>query len=149
MMPNLRLLVVDDDFQRYDTPLALEKAIAQLSQEGTTWSCKLSAQHQVPSRLEEERYDAVLIDNDFGKGIGTLAEILVHGIPVGYITAYDLDGLKRQYDHVEEARQIAPDLFADLNVTLIQKRGNNVGKDLTMQALEQQIYSFLKDKATE
>ena len=137
-----KLLVVDDDFGEYDTPEALTIAIGRLKSEALNWSYEVCKQSQAMEKWTSQRFNAVLIDNDFGDGVPTLSEAIKTKIPIGYVSAYDLEGLSLQSQYVPEARGIEFRVF--LEVTLIQKGGHNIAKDVTKEMLEDRIYHFLK-----
>lgn len=149
MARDLKLLVVDEDFDKYDTEPAIHDAFERLEKEQINWSYNLCCQQRDALQRSKASYDALLIDNDFGRGIITLAEMLPLEKPTAYITAYDLSGLMMQHsDLIKRAGRgaalVNPEEFRSLGVTLIRKKGKHVGKNVTQQDMNEQIYEFLK-----
>ena len=94
-------MVVDNDIDKYETIQALEIAIKCLENSGISWEYVTFIQEN--ARNSNEKYDAIIIDNDFGEGMITLSQKIKTGIPIGYITAYDLEGLRLQYEKIPKA----------------------------------------------
>jgi hypothetical protein len=143
-MVELKLLVVDDDLHSYPTPIALDGAIERLKGESVVWAYDSCRQAEATQILKEAGYRAVMIDNDFGDGVSTLAEVLKMNLPIAYISAYDMDGLRLQFRLIPEARLLSTSTFESGCLTLIRKPGRNVGRDVSLQSLERGIYDFLK-----
>ena len=137
------LLIIDDDFAKYDTPDALDCALEKLKKENINWSHHVCNQSNAVDLLTNARFDAILLDNDFGEGIRTLSQILAKKIPIGYISAYDLGGLIMQYNNI--TRDVEPTDFEKIGITLIQKPGKNISRDIPIGSLRQEIYLFLKE----
>lgn len=138
-MANIKtLLFVDNDAAEYDTPLALSRAIQRI---GTvSWVTKALRQREAQEVLRYELPNLAIIDNDFGLGVWALGHAVENGIPVGYISAYNREGLKQQ----PEAMRRGIEIFEHHLVTLIQKRGKTISRDLTAEGLEESLYSFLQ-----
>lgn len=108
-------------------------------------------------RFIKEIYDAVIIDNDFVEGMVTLSKML--NVPdkkcnIAYISAYDLSGLSKQYERkifeskrLGKVKTINPLDLDSLGVRLIQKRGKNISKEVSLKDLEDRLYDFLVKSA--
>ncbi|OIO66073.1 hypothetical protein COY28_03395 [Candidatus Woesearchaeota archaeon CG_4_10_14_0_2_um_filter_57_5] len=131
-MPNWYLLVVDEDLYRYDTPVALQGALRQRPD----WRMCHETDHR--KVLDYSGIDAVLVDNDFGAGRESAQQLLDQGLDVGYVTAYDRNGLALQ-----EQRRHGPWPFDHPNLTLLAKPGKNVNAQRTTTDLEAQMVAFL------
>lgn len=144
-----RLLVIDDDFHAYDTPRALNLAIDDLRQQGQRWAFYVNLQARAKEAIEKGQYHGLIIDNDFGDGMVTLAGLVDGvglGIPIGYVTAYDIEGLDMQNRHTLQRKSlpyIDPVHFQRLGVTHIRKRGNNVYPELSVEDLRKSLFDFL------
>jgi len=94
-----KLLVIDNDFHAYSTPNSLNLAIDLLRNEGKRWAYYLHLQTDGVKALEQNGYNAVLIDNDFGEGMNSLDKIIqtfVSRVPIAYISAYTPEALRIQ-----------------------------------------------------
>jgi len=145
-----KLLVIDNDFHCYDTPVALNQAIDELREEGKRWAFYLHDQQKGVQIFESGLYHALLIDNDFGKGMATLVQLINGsgiGIPVAYVSAYDTSGLLMQNAQLLQSSGslcITPLEFDSLGVMHIRKRGNNISKELRIEDLRKGLAEFLR-----
>ena len=163
-MPDIKkLLVIDDDFHSYDTPIALNRAIDDLRQAGSRWTFYLHDQQRGVEAFKENHYNAVLIDNDIEVGLRTLNMILPISIPIAYVSAFTFEQLCRKYwqQRSIECLQINPEKFKELGIRFMRKRdimnciqirGNKrtvthelIDEDgVTLDTLQKDIYDFLK-----
>lgn len=144
-----RLLVIDDDFHAYDLPSALNQAMDELRRDGKRWTFYVHSQEKCPDVLERGHYHALLIDNDFGEGMVTLAGLVNGhgiGIPIAYITSQDIDGLLVQNsDLTRRARPtISPYEFKKYGVSHIRKKGKKFANEVTLEDLRIDLAEFLK-----
>jgi hypothetical protein len=145
-----RLLVIDNDFHCYDTPVALNQAIDELREEGKRWAFYLHSQERGVEAFEDHYYHAILIDNDFGKGMTTLVQIMNGsgiGVPVAYVSAHDTSGLLMQNTQLLQKHGkpcIDPLEFENLGVSYIRKRGNHTSKELGVEDLRKSLADFLR-----
>jgi len=124
-MPDIKkLLVIDDDFHSYDTPIALNRAIDDLRQAGSRWTFYLHDQQRGVEAFKENHYNAVLIDNDIEVGLRTLNMILPISIPIAYVSAFTFEQLCRKYwqQRSIECLQINPEKFKELGIRFMRKR---------------------------
>jgi hypothetical protein len=141
-MDPINILVIDDDFEEYDTKSSLEAAIERLAQEGIECTYKNITQEQASSE-PKSGFLVYIVDNDFGDGMKTLSELVMLPGIKAYISAYDLVNLRLQYER-QGKEGIDPFDFDAIGITLLQKRGKNVAKDVTQESLTEQLYNFLK-----
>ncbi len=176
MHASLNLLLVDDDFEKYETHIAIGLVIRRLREEHLNMYYTLCQQKDTLDAVTNEHVDALLIDNDFGEGIKTLKKLqpylaergnpTSHKLPVAYVSAYDMAGLMNQHSRLSDPNSpsraprtlsasflpeqsiedelVHPSRFHELGITLIQKRGNNVAKDLPLPKLAEDIYQFVR-----
>ena len=125
-----KLLVIDNDFESYDTPNALNSAIEKLKKKKINWSYNIGRQGFYLSALKKDEYDALIVDNDFGEGLETafLIRRKYKKIPILYISVYDMEGLRMEYDYLAERKMIGdrpilglvnPDIFKSVGVTYL------------------------------
>jgi hypothetical protein len=104
--------------------------------------------------FESNHYHAVLIDNDFGEGIITLAKLVNDfgaGVPIAYVSAYDIPGLIMQNEQLLQRSEepfIHPRDFARLGITHVRKRGNNISKELCVEDLRKGLAEFLRSASS-
>jgi len=144
-----KLLVIDNDFHACDTPLAINLAIDELRQEELRWAFYLQSQARGKEAIERGSYNALLIDNDSGEGMATLAGLVNGhgiGIPIGYVTAYDVRELVFQNIRLEQEGKpfVYVDDFQRFGVVHIRKSGNNVSKKLRLESLGKGLVNFLR-----
>src|SRR3989344_5630409 len=127
MSIELRLLAIDNDFQEYITPLALQLASERLKAEGIIWSSTNCRQSHVREFLSKGFYHALLLDNDFGEGTKTLIYVKNgRQIPLVYVSAYDLIGLKEQHSEIGGAPVVDNNLNPVDGITIVRKPGHFV-----------------------
>ncbi len=140
MEAKLKLLVIDNDHTEYDT-LESARAAAARFEYPILWEVVLCSQDLALAQITEATYNAVLIDNDFGKGLQTFQAIKGYDIPTAYVSAYDSIGLMRQPEYKA--------LFGDhhpisVGLLLLQKKGKNYPSTATKETLAARIHDFLE-----
>jgi|APSaa5957512622_1039677.scaffolds.fasta_scaffold28018_3 hypothetical protein len=152
-MKELNLLVADNDYHSYDLPRAIGLTRDQLRDSEIELVHTVCDQRETISHLDHRKYDALLIDNDFGEGAQTLYRVRViysegrEDLPIAYVSAYNKEGLIRQHHRIipgiSTTSLVHPEEFERRNITLIQKKGRNVGKDVQLTNLAKNLHDFL------
>lgn len=148
-MKESRLLFVDEDADDYGLRSALDSSIERLNQEGFNWAYELCRQHSQAVQYPKDKFDALLIDNDFGQGLVTLTRLKPLEKPVAYVSAYDMNGLIMYHDLYMRRIDICvnPQKFDKLGIRLIRKRGRNVGVDVSPEDTQKALCDFLREAA--
>jgi hypothetical protein len=156
MRNTLNLFLVDNDFEVYDTHMAIGLVIRRLRGEHLNMYYSISSQKDALEAVVQvgcAAVDAVVIDNDFGEGITSLKKLLPyiaeHKLPVAYVSAYDMAGLLNQHQRLLDPHSPvhSPQSLAHPSRSLVQPTHSSdktCSSHLVSQALEDELVSPYK-----
>lgn len=143
-MKKLKILVVDDEFEKGNTPQAL-KRVANRLRYGRVEISYYTSRHEHAATSLNNGYNALLIDNNHGTGLITLAKIRDRKIPIVYISPYPLDYLMHQYAPLfkAEIECVNPLDFKRLGITFVKREVKSPNGETATRGLERELYAFL------
>jgi len=147
-----KAVLVDDNPEGYDTMQAMGIATKRLAERyNVRWGIDVVDQKKALDIVNAIRPDAVIIDNDSGKGLVTINEVIGRtpgALPLGYVTAHNREQLARFRECLDE-RACAEGGIASLEqmdergVKLMRKRGKTASQSQLLCNQATDMYMFL------
>jgi hypothetical protein len=152
-MESRRLLVIDNDFEKHASPEALQSAIEKVREKhGIHWEYEVCDQRTGCEKMMEKDngYNAVMIDNDLGFGMGTLNRVLNRRKPIAFASLFPFGELCFQWFQQKErgafrqfkGEEIGPEDFQEHHISYIPKTTKTTGGEYFEQFAES-LYCFL------